>query len=179
MAVPAEIGEALAGHAPIEEVSAAHPWAGEHRIFTGYAPSGQALSAAFVEGEEPVLLGGEGGLSRLGALMVRERGALPGGLSAAALAHAIRRLTVGPRGALGGAEAARVPLRPGPGFDPGPFAQDPVLHDLGEGRFMLRFFFFTPAGAVELWDVLGDASRFLASETRHLAPAGSFGWPYR
>ena len=176
----------------VEEVTAQYPWVRRHSLYLGSSRSrtgrGATLTVARSGQAPPLALGGQSGLSALSALLVRERAAIPGGLTAGELAEAIRRLSVAPRGLVGGPETLDESLIPASeSFCDGDKAEQERLRErmcqapeLQEhaGSWELRFFFWNPAGGVELWNVAGDASRIVSMRKDCAAPNGSFHWPW-
>jgi hypothetical protein len=171
----------------VEDLTEEFAWAARHRLVFGFDKQGRAAAVALCEDEPPLLLTGDAGLDALSEVLVRERGAIPGGLSPMELSEAVRRLTrENPSGFVG--DAWRASPRPRAGFMDGiralqekrrdELSRSPVVYDLGEGAFRLDFFFWTPKGAVEAWVVEGDARRLRSARAWEVAPAGSFEWPF-
>ncbi len=176
----------------VEEVTEQYPWIRGHSLYLGMSTSTVNQGATFTVARSgrapPFALGGPSGLSNLSTLLIRERSAIPGGLDACELAEAIRRLFVAPRGLVG--EPSMLDEMPIPASevwcdgDPeeqrrsrGRMCLAPVLHEHA-GAWELRFFFWNPAGGVELWNVAGDASHIVSVREDIAAPDGSFRWPW-
>ncbi len=192
--VLALLGRALRpqpGTLQVDEVTDSFPWARKHRLFVGYDHTGRAMAVARpVPAGAPVLLAAPGGdeLAPLSALLVAERGSLPGGLTPLQLAEAVRRLThPHPMGRVGDDAMLVFRVLP-PGQPPGERdrtqalreagAREPTLTPRGAGSYRLAFSYWVPSGAVESWSVDLGPTAFGRVERGELAPAGTFRYPF-
>jgi hypothetical protein len=174
------------GSLRIEEVTELFSWVELHRIYRGINHERRAASVAYGEGT-PLLLADED-LAGLSQLIVRERGALPGGLEPVRLAEAIRRLTQpDPMGFVGEEVVLHQPVLPpeGPEVDLAKLhesraigARPASLVDLGGGRHRLGFYYWTVAGSLEEWIVDLHDRAFVQVKRRDVEPPGSFKYPF-
>jgi hypothetical protein len=136
---------------------------------------------------EPLLLNGEDGAKAVSRVLVANVGSLPGDLSAATLAQAIRQLMHDPRGLLAGNELVErvgddleVWLKKDDAHDRQLFLEanrDPVLRTEGEHGWELDFNYFNVKGGVEVWRVTGDHAEIQSADRKELLPDHTFFWP--
>jgi hypothetical protein len=168
-------------------VSAKFPWLHEGEIVWSRAPDFRHCMFWIEEGEEPLLLNGKDWTSAVSRVLVANVGSLPGDLSAASLAQAIRQLGHDPRGLLAGKELVeRVGdslenwLKNDDAHDRQLFLDanvDPVLSADGEHGWELEFNYFNVKGGVEAWTVTGDHATIQSADRRELLPDHTFFWP--
>lgn len=168
-------------------VSAKFPWLHVGEIVWSRTPDFRH-GMFWVEGEkEPLLLNGKDSTSAVSKVLVANVGSLPGDLSAATLAQAIRQLTYEPRGLLAGKELVErvgddleVWLKKDDALDRQLFLdanKDPVLRTEGEHGWELDFNYFNVKGGVEAWKVTGDHAEIQSIERKDLLPDHTFFWP--
>lgn len=172
----------------IEDATEHFPWMQKQRLWHGYNHLREA--AAVVEGEDapPVLLTGED-LDPLSAVIVKERGGLPGGLSANELAEAFRRLTQkDPRGHIGAEDVLFLEFSPNAEEGTAEYhrwqqireqaSREPVLVHLGGSDHRLEFYFWTQFGGLEQWKVEMGPQRFQRANKTEIAPPRTFNYPF-
>lgn len=174
------------GSMRVEDVTELFGWVGRHRIYRGVDQERRAATVA--DGEEGPLLLSDEELGGLSELIVRERGALPGGIEPTKLAEAIRRLTQpDPMGFVGEEVVLHLPVLPseGPDVDLARLqesralgARPASLVHLGGARHKLDFFYWTVAGSLEEWVVEFDDHAFSLVKRRDVEPPGSFNYPF-
>jgi len=174
----------------VTELSDEFPWARRHRLLWFVSKGDRSLSATFAlpAGKPVVCLSGREGLRDLSTVLVDELGSIPGTLGVEALASAIRWLRTAESGALLCPQRlrGRMPLHAW-------FAKydeereqrfrrycAPLAFERDErsGRFALEFFYLTPGGAIEKWNVEGTPALLLRAERTEIEPQGSYRWPF-
>ncbi len=178
------------GYLRVSEVTAQYPFVRRHRLFVGSNERRQSASVALLsESEPPKALSLTGGAEALSELLVGETGSLPNGLTPEQLAMAVRRLGVDPSGFLGNPDVLKRMIPPSPQFCDGDaaeqqkkrrnFAEPPQVTRHEGGYWTLQFFYWTPLGGVELWNVSGDETQILGAQRSEATAPGSFRWPFR
>ncbi len=168
-------------------VSAKFPWLREGEIVWSRTASFRHAMLWIKDGEEPIRLDGKDRISAISSLLVANVGSLPGSLSAADLALAIRQLGEDPRGLLAGTTllerfdgAIDIWLTTDDDANRKPFLDantEPVLRTAGDHGWELDFNFFNPKGAVEAWHVEGDHAAIQVLESKERLPDHTFFWP--
>jgi hypothetical protein len=137
---------------------------------------------------EPVHLNGDDALEAVANLLITHAGPLPDSVTPVELGEAVRKLTRTPRGYVGCQEFQRKHspyirswLRRDTPAERDHFAKfcaDPTLSLSEEdGTWSLGFFYFNPDGAVEKWELTGDAARIHAAKQNVAAKDKTFRWP--
>jgi hypothetical protein len=172
----------------IEDATDYFSWMQKHRLWHGYNHKREAAAVVETEGEAPVLLTGDD-LKPLSAVIVKERGGLPGGLSAKELADVIRRLTrKDPRGHLGAADVMLLEFSPMADESTEEYhrwqqirqlgSREPVLVHHGGGESHLEFYFWTQIGSLEQWTVEMGAKQIHRATKLEIAPPKTFNYPF-
>lgn len=177
----------------IEDISPRFPWLTRYHAYWGQTHEDRRNIVILVgESRTPLVTTTEAGLKVLSIVLMTERGNIPDGLGATALAEAIRKLTVSPQGLV----ASRSLLT---SDNPSPdswlraeagspehqlqafrkLCTDPKLQvDSRSGSWRLEFLYFNEHGGVEQWDVKGDAHAIARASQAFAATNGTFNWPF-
>lgn len=173
----------------VEDVSSQFRWLRKRRIIWLMSRPAKKVVAmtALAEAKPALVLTGENGIATLSKLFQEEIGTLPGDLTAAELARAIRWLTTGVPGKLLSPEVLeRTP--PIEAFVPS--GREPTLRFFREqcakptlerdpgDAWRLRFRYLALDGSVEDWTVEGSASEIRSAQVTTVAVPGTFRWPY-
>lgn len=172
----------------IEDATEHFEWIQKHQVWHGYNHKREAAAVVQFEGEPPVLLTGDD-LAPLSMLVVKERGGLPGGLSAKELAELFRRLTQkDPRGHIGAEDVLLLEFSPMADESTTEYhnwqrvrelgSREPVLVNIGGRDYRLEFYFWTQFGGLEHWNIEMGPVQFRRATKTEIAPPGTFNYPF-
>lgn len=166
------------------DLSSRFPWLHHHRVFavTDFERDGVVAFGP----DKPKFSSSVDDLSELNRFLNGEQVKLPGELTPERLADLVRVFLAGPKG--------MVTSRELPAGKHGPFkswlrtpqseellrrlCDGPRLVEQPGGGWTLTFNAISHLGAVEAWDVRGDAARIQSAFSREQMPKGTFRYPY-
>jgi len=171
----------------LDDITPSFPWAQRYRFIRAMSRDRRCAVIGVGESEPALPLTDGSGLARLSAILLVEKGEIPGDLTGPVLAEAVRRLTVDPRGLLASPELLRrksPPLRAwsrtGRSADEAllrAHCVEPRLTKDAAG-WRLEFNYANHAGGIERWTVTGTRTVIASGNVTMSVADGTFNWPF-